>query len=859
MITRAALLGGCLLASSLAEARIPADLPADQLDWHPYAAQMGACWGEYLSPVLDLPEPHLPIDQARLFAEADQAGYSPTGGVDLLGQVRLRQGPLYLLADRAHLNAERTQAQLEGQLEVRQDNLLLRGERGLYQLSDEYLRLEQAHFVVHDQRLRGAAWQLEQLPDGRVVLHQSRLTTCAPDDQAWRVVAQRLVLNQETGFGDAWHVRMEIQRVPVFYWPYLRFPIDDRRHTGLLTPSLAYSSSSGLDLTQPIYWNLAPNYDLTFYPRYIEKRGSMWGLEARYLQSSDQGLLFYARLADDELAEQDRWHFSWQHRGEWPGQPLRYQLHLDQVSDGRYFEDLARGRFGEDEADDLLQQVRVDYRWQAWQLTANVQGYQKLSASRDAQYSLWDWRAGREAGKQDYFRLPQLEARTRMALGGGWQLNWLSELTRFDQLFDDQVSQPGRIHPTLRPLPGEPEGWYASNWGAARAWRLHLEPSVTQEWRWPWAYIRPRAAVRYNQYWLDPYWSEHQTSAQQAWVDTEPDMLVPLASLDMGLYLERQDSLLGWRYRQTLEPRLFAAYIPFVEQYQIPTAFDSALSEFDFNQLFRAERSTGRDRLADIQKVTLGVTQRLISQDAGREVGSLSLAREFYLDDRRIALSHLHPDEDQRFENLPVDERPYHQVRRASNYAAQLSWNITTAWRFNTQLLWDEQLGVTDRSASRLSYSRPEGHQLNFMHTYTSNYAQRLRGRHPTTEDLEDVWTYRDRAEEQYAVSGLYVLDEQWRFFAKLGYDWKRNERTESLAGFEYDSCCWQVQLVWRNWITNIDDTPAFDPEQEVFSGRNRDRGVFIRFEFKGLGGAGAGGSTRELLGTEIPGYTDRQ
>mgnify|MGYP007087022653 CR=1 FL=1 len=77
------------------------------------------------------------------------------------------------------------------------------------------------------------------------------------------------------------------------------FPADDRRKSGFLFPALSSSNQNGLELSTPYYLNLAPNYDATIAPRYIENRGLM--LEAEFRQKSRFGewLVAGAQLDDD--------------------------------------------------------------------------------------------------------------------------------------------------------------------------------------------------------------------------------------------------------------------------------------------------------------------------------------------------------------------------------------------------------------------------------------------------------------------------------------------------------------------------------------------------------------------------------
>ncbi|MFV3037556.1 putative LPS assembly protein LptD, partial [Klebsiella pneumoniae] len=81
---------------------------------------------------------------------------------------------------------------------------------------------------------------------------------------------------------------------------YIYFPIDDRRQSGFLPPSFSSTSDTGFTLVTPYYFNLAPNYDATLYPRYMAKRGMMLEGEFRYLTHSSEGMVTAAYLNDKD-------------------------------------------------------------------------------------------------------------------------------------------------------------------------------------------------------------------------------------------------------------------------------------------------------------------------------------------------------------------------------------------------------------------------------------------------------------------------------------------------------------------------------------------------------------------------------
>src|SRR3546814_10249425 len=84
---------------------------------------------------------------------------------------------------------------------------------------------------------------------------------------------------------------LRVGKVPVLYVPWFPFPIDNRRRTGLLYPGIGSSGRNGFDYRQPIYLNLAPNYDATITPRWMSKRGFQLDAEFRYLTRGGGGTL----------------------------------------------------------------------------------------------------------------------------------------------------------------------------------------------------------------------------------------------------------------------------------------------------------------------------------------------------------------------------------------------------------------------------------------------------------------------------------------------------------------------------------------------------------------------------------------
>ena len=124
-----------------------------------------------------------------------------------------------------------------------------------------------------DRNGRGFAKDIDVNPDGKVALDQVHYTSCPVGHEDWSLNAARISLDTKRQEGVAHNVTMRFKDVPVFYTPYISFPLGDERKSGVLFPSFGHSGSNGFDAQVPYYFNLAPNYDLTLTPGLLTARG----------------------------------------------------------------------------------------------------------------------------------------------------------------------------------------------------------------------------------------------------------------------------------------------------------------------------------------------------------------------------------------------------------------------------------------------------------------------------------------------------------------------------------------------------------------------------------------------------------
>ena len=340
------------------------------------------------------------------------------------GNVSVQQGYRSVTADAVEIDRQNETAVASGNVTLREPGVVMTGSEIRYNSVSEQADLSHAQYVLHDRQLSGSAQALTRHTDGNIAISEGAMTYCAPDDPSWVLHAESLTIDPEQGEGEAWGAKLKVEGVPVLYLPWVQFPIDSRRKTGLLFPDIGSDSRGGLDITQPIYFNLAPNYDALYRPRHIEERGLLHQGQGRWLSdTAGYWEMNGGWIGDDERYQNanptnnsHRWLFNTQHNGEF-GPAWRTKIAYTRVSDPEYIRDLDNNRLSAQRQTALQQLGRVDWLGEDWQVRLDVERFQSLA----------------DDIRNDYQKLPQITARWR-----GDQ-NWmgvepilLTQLSHFD-------------------------------------------------------------------------------------------------------------------------------------------------------------------------------------------------------------------------------------------------------------------------------------------------------------------------------------------------------------------------------------------------------------------------------------------
>lgn len=512
-------------------------------------------------------------------------GDKPTA--TMTGGIYLRQGNKLAGAESARFDPESKTLLLDGGVRYEDPETRVSSQSGELSYDFGRIRFLGAQFSVESNNAHGAADVIQIDRQGVLGLEGVSYTTCEQGSNDWLLEARDIDLDTIRGVGTAKGVKLRFQGVPIFYAPYLSFPVGDARKSGVLSPQIGSTNRSGTEIRVPYYWNIAPNYDATITPRYLSDRGPQLQTQFRYLTKQSGGRVDLENLPDDNMYGDSRTMTRLQHHtifdNDW-----RNRINFYQVSDDQYFEDLG-GSLSSSSTTHLERNLIFDYYTDTLSLLGQVQDYQTLDEAVQPE-------------DRPYRRVPQFWMRA------DWPDRWLGTELRFD---------------------GEVVNFERDT--GVTGWRLNAAPEVRLPISGPGWFVTPAVAFDLTQYAL-----QHTEPGQRS----SPGRALSISSLDLGMVLERDMRVGGSHRVQTLEPRVLYVHVPYRDQSDLPV-FDTITPDLNLVELFRKNRFLGVDRIADTDQVSLGITSRVIDDSTGRELLTATIGQTRYLSSSGVTL----PDE----------------------------------------------------------------------------------------------------------------------------------------------------------------------------------------------------------------------
>jgi LPS-assembly protein len=798
---------------------------AKQLGWITQKNACNLCNGYFRElPIIYLPNPRVKSQTDNYNIHADHVIIPLKHGPYVFKHnVTITQIDRQLIADKAYAYRDKNTGKVAlikttGNVRLRAPSKLIIAKSASYNVKTKKILLHDAHYRlargntsvltvknpktgktekhVYQLSAHGSAKQVQHTDDKITVLKNATYSTCQPNRcEVWVIEGSTIKLNSNTGRGESWNTRLYVQGLPILYLPYFNFPINHKRHTGFLFPKIGISSSRGFSIATPFYWNIAPNYDATITPNYMQKRGVLLQGVFRYLIPHSNGRVGFGYLPNDRkfkrfkrnnpgaTGSDDRKKFFFKNLTKF-NQNLSAMVDYNKVSDDYYLHDLGSSLINNSE-NQLLRQARIKYTNDIWSFLGNLQSYQTLHPVDQADIS------------NQYARLPQLQIGANFpanpnALHFGFNGEW----TRFTF---KQNPYPDTTHIL----------------GVST--RTSLRPYVSLPLNWLFAYITPRAQLQFTSY---------QLQKPQFGFTKSPSVAIPILDVKGGMYFDRIAHLFRHDYQQTLEPTVYYLYVPYHNQNDIPY-FDTSTQTFDYNFMFLDNRFSGIDRIGDANQVTLGVTTRFLDQDTGDEKASASIGRIYYFKKRRVRLCYSN--------NCPesVDDQ-YH----ASPITAMATYNFDPRWSIDGKATWSNVNKSLNNRDIGLRYRPDADHIFNVDYNYIRQ-GDETPGL-PVNDPGNDL--------KQTNVAGYWKISQHWGIMGRWNYNWSHKSSQAFLYGFSYDSCCWAIKFVVARTFSSLGPAPDYQ--------RRYDNGFYVEVALKGLG-TFANTGTGDFLAQSISGYHD--
>ena len=665
---------------------------------------------------------------------------------------------------------------MDAQINARliRDGNVISGTGILYKAEDGTATVDQPNFWIDNGGAGVGSWA-DVYNKNQMSLTDVTYSGCPCPQPSWYIETEKLDLDFLENEGVARNGVLYFKDVPILASPYLSFPIKKERKSGFLLPTFGATSKTGVDFTQPYYFNIAPNMDMTAQLRAMSKRGLQIGDEFRYMGEKYTGMMAGTYLNRDIQTGTDRWMFTANHFQSL-GNGFFAGYNVSGVSDDNYFNDFATIAVNQSTTTYLPRMAGTGWANEFWQTSAQVQTYQTLRPPGTAVAPI-------------YNKVPELMANGARFDLGGLDFQSQNTITRFEMPLDNRFAYgPGGS------LRYKPDGSRASSYSSISY------PIVRPGW-----YITPKIALSATQYQTDWYGLEGWYGYGQA----SNSRVLPIMSLDSGMTFDRETTFFGKPATQTLEPRAYYLRVPYRDQSQFPV-YDTTLADFNFSQAFQENiYAGGWDRIANANQATVALTTRWMDQDTGFERFSFGVAQRFYFEDQQVTLP---------FEVPRTNTKSEFLVGTNAALTDKLSTSAIFQYDpYSNQ--WDRSQIIARWRPQRLAMmSLSYRYQINppSLALYQPQGQNQISGSFQWP--IAKKWYTVGRVDYSFnRVDAQSIIDPTVMVAMP--------KVTQGVLGVEYKGdCCWSSRVVFQRYVVSVDQTNS---------------AVFFQLELGGIGNLG--------------------
>lgn len=707
---------------------------------------------------------------------ADESHIDYPKSVLFTGNVKIEQGNSTLTGNQVVLSQMQNLGKTDtvriftatGDVHYSDPQVILTGAKAWLNLNTQDKDIYTGDYKMVGHQGRGVAYKIKVRGSNRyTIIENGTFTSCLPGDNSWSVIGSEIIYDRIEEVAEVWNARFRINDIAVFYSPYMQLPIGKKRRSGFLIPNTQYGRKNGLEFILPYYWNIAPNYDITFTPHYISKRGLEWKNEFRYLMQPGSGRIALDWLPNDKDYKKDytnnktRWLFQWNHHG-LINQAWRFNIDFKKVSDARYFTDLD-SKYGSATDGYAPQKFSIGYTNKNWSAILSSKQFQIFDSANNSNFNT-------------YKVQPQLD------------LNYYkNNLGPFDFHLYGQIAKFHSINP------------YSPN-----ATRWHLESTLDLPLANSWGSLNTETklfASHYQQS-IPSYFSTYDINKNNnnyykdfsPYLDNSVNRVLSQFKADGKLIFQRL-MILSEGSTQILEPRIQYLYVPRHDQSNIYT-YDTTLLQTDYSGLFRDRTYSGLDRIASQNRVSSGLSARIydnaLVERFNISVGQIYCFSRSSADDLRAS----------------YDNKNHSGIL---TWAGDTYWKIDNHWSMYGDFQYHTRLNSIVLGNGVLKYKEDPEHFMQLHYRYaTQEYIQAALNTNQFPSYQHGI--------AQVGVTGSWLIADHLGVVGAYYYDTRARQSVDQLLGLRYNTCCWSVTLGYERQISDWNNYNNISMHDSKFS-----------------------------------------
>ncbi len=676
------------------------------------------------------------------------------------GNVEIQQGDKHINADKTTYSAKERTLTTDGDAVLSSNEYTVHtSDTTEYNLDERTTKITNARYQFNGSTINGDAEEFHNdEKSGKKVLKKATVSGCPINQRAWHLYSSTVEIQDGDSFGDAWNDVFFIGKVPVFYSPYLNFPITKKRRSGLLPITLEYNSGNGLSYQLPIYLNLAPNLDATVTPGRDSKHGNIYDAQIRYLPFRNfSGQINFTYLPHDPTFtvastssssgtsttnsnDRKRWFLNLKDKLTFLNNDLVFSLDYSRVREGDYtYTSDISSKNAQVTDSSLVQSLMGSYSQDHYDVSVEFRKYQNMyQSSSSSTFSTY----------KPFAMLPQVKF-SAYDTYGRFTYKFKGEATKF----------------TIEDFIDDDKNVYMS--------RFHAEPSLKYNAFDSYGTTVDFGATGFLTYY-DQYELRYMNSTYKSrlgYQDYQKSVKRALYLLEGKAKTTLERKIWDMNHTQTLEPELKYMYIPYRDQRNI-ALYDTTTRVSDYYTLFSPYRYAGIDRIANLNTVVGGFTSRILDAH-DREMMRFSLAQAFDFVENRVKMTYS--------DTTPINHR--------SPLEASFD-TVMGDFSFHGQVQYSHQTQKLDQYNTALNYNnKPTGIKLGVSYRFLRNGNYSIKN----TSLPKDL--------EQIGATFNIPLGPNWSIYGASYHDVKQGYNVDTKFGIKYEECCFSIALLYEKYL----------------------------------------------------------